>query len=751
MTPIDETLRRTARGIFLGAAVGDALGWPQEVKGGLVGGQKERDRATPRPEFRTWVRNAGHYTRRYRDPVRAGEYSDDTQLLLVSARCCLAGDQWWQRLTEVELPTWPLYQRGGGGAVLRAAASWSEGRPPWHSNSVRTRSAEERYRKAGANGVAMRIAPHVLWADGPEDLVRRVVRDGIATHGHPRALVGALVYAFALRHAATSVDTHGFGDSVGAATAGLIDVEQVLPMLPSDWGTAQQLDFFANTWQHTNEEVVRLLDNIAQSLGRGAMSNPNSTLEQLGCTDPKVNGSGTISAVAAIYLASRFAARPQGGLVSAAYLRRGDTDTLASLTAAILGALHGTQWLGESLHAVQDVDYIGSVAESVVSRAGKNLKWPSRQPSVLRHALLESLLDTPVREGEFPDGRKYFVRDVEDLSNEVWRTRLLLDDGQTVLVDRRANPTTPPFLREVARTEQQGAAHSSVHKEGQHRKDLGLKIEDSTTVESVDDVAPLRVGAGVVLDVKRLTQTVDFYARLIGDDIRARGNFAEVSSEIVLRQAQPNDPVGSSGLTIRIAVDNLSEALRRVGLEVASNRHGETIEVTDPDGRRVLVSQVGITVERPQKVFWDRIDARDFERLLVRVLEQSEAYERVDRSEPEHGPDVGVDGYAYMQANDNAADSAQLVIFQAKHSPNRPVGLAEIEHLVNAKLFRVDSGSIDRLIIATTGSLTRAAVKWVEKYNQDQYPMSIGVWSSNDLEEILRKKPAILAEFGLVG
>jgi hypothetical protein len=524
-------------------------------------------------------------------------------------------------------------------------------------------------------------------------------------------------------------------------------------MLPSDWGTAEQLDLFATTWQDTNKETAQLLDNIAHSLSRGAMSNPNSTLEQLGCTDPKINGSGTISAVAAIYLASRFAARPQGGLVSAAYLRRGDTDTLASLAAAILGALHGTQWLGDALYTVQDADYIGNLAESVASRADARLKWPSHQPLELRNALLENLLSPHLQGGEFPDGRQYLVQDEEELSNsEVRRVRLLLDDGQTVLVDRRVAPTKPTFRRASVEKEHQGATHSSPHNEEQPHHDTQAVIENSSMLESADEVTPLRAGAGVVLDVRRLAQTAGFYARLIGGDVRARGSFAEVSSGLVLRQAQSDEPIETSGVAIRVAVDNLSEALRRVGLEVTPNRHRETIEVTDPDGRRVLVSQVVMgAAERPQEVFWERIDARDFERLLVRLLEESEAYERVDRSTAEDSHDDGVDGYAYVRANDNAARPPQLVIFQAKHSPNRTVSLAEIEHFVNAKVRRLDSGSIDRLIIATTGSLTRAAAKWVEKYNQDQHSMSIGVWSSNDLEAILRRRPEILTEFGLVG
>jgi hypothetical protein len=78
------------------------------------------------------------------------------------------------------------------------------------------------------------------------------VRDGITTHGHSRALV----YAFALFHAASSRTTHGFGDSVAAATAGLIDVDRILPTMPPDWGTVHDLEVFAVTWQETNKQLL---------------------------------------------------------------------------------------------------------------------------------------------------------------------------------------------------------------------------------------------------------------------------------------------------------------------------------------------------------------------------------------------------------------------------------------------------------------------------------------------------------------
>ena len=598
MTGTTDATTQTARGIFLGAAVGDALGWPQEARGGLVGGQKERDRATPRPEFRDWARYAGHYSNRYQDPVRSGEYSDDTQLLLATARSCLAGERWWDRLTEVELPTWPLYQRGGGGAVLTAAASWAAGHPPWRSDgSARTQTVEKRYRSAGANGVAMRIAPHALWADDPDDLIRRVVRDGITTHGHPRALVGALVYAFALFHAAFSRTTHGFGDSVEAATAGLIDVDRILPALPPDWGTVRDLEVFAVTWQETNKETSQLLALIADSLHRGAMSNPEATLERLGCADPKINGAGTVSAAAALYLASRFAARPQDGLLSAAFLRKADTDTLASLTAAILGALHHTHWLGNLAVGVQDADYITQLAERSAAHVTDPPPWPTRHPPTLRRTLTNALRHRRDSHGEFPDGRQYRLDDVAVLHDgRVQRVRLCLDDGQTVLVDLQVDPPAGSGRGSRDHHEQPSRQPKPVSGQPSNERELVTTGDEGATPASPTEptavTQPSQREASVILGTRSLARSATFYAQLTGRDIPVRDGTAEITSELLLHQSAADALIDASSVIVHITVDNLPAATRRLGLGTAStDGRNATIEVRDPDGRIVRISQ----------------------------------------------------------------------------------------------------------------------------------------------------------------
>jgi ADP-ribosylglycohydrolase len=176
------SLPQRTRGIVVCAAVGDALGWPQEIRSSIVGGNAARD-VPPAPTFRAWDRNSGNRFGRYLERVNAGDYSDDAQLLMSVARSCLNGSEWLEHLTKVELPAWSLYQRGGGRAVISAARAWAAGTPPWRLDTQTSTGLTglRAYFNAGANGVAMRIAPHVIvTADqDPIRLLNRVIMDGI--------------------------------------------------------------------------------------------------------------------------------------------------------------------------------------------------------------------------------------------------------------------------------------------------------------------------------------------------------------------------------------------------------------------------------------------------------------------------------------------------------------------------------------------------------------------------------------------
>ncbi|WP_253784147.1 ADP-ribosylglycohydrolase family protein [Nocardia amikacinitolerans] len=540
----------------MGTACGDALGWPQEQRGGLLGGQRARDRRQPEPVFRSWTRTAGHYRSRYRDVVDAGAYSDDTQLMLATARACLRGPQWEAHLVEVELPTWPIYQRGGGGAVLRAAASWARGVAPWRvpPRSNGTRSLRT-YRDAGANGVAMRIAPHAICASGPRDLTGRVIRDGVTTHGHPRALVGALVYAHVLAYLLRSESVLGCGEILGVAERSLVDATRAAALLPEHWGTSEQLDRFIATWSATCGEMYQLLEVVDIALRGGSASEPEDTLRELGCCDSDSNGSGTITAAGAIFVAAHFADEPLSGLVAAAFLRKADTDTLASMAGGLLGAMHGYEWLGSLGSSVQDASYLDSVAADLCSGSGATVQPPDRHPSSRRGAVIDDLASSKCGDtGEFPDGRTYRVAGIASLDGQRQRVRLCLDDGQSVILD---TPIAP---------EREEQLHDSVE-----------LCRDRSGARLIETVLP----------TSDLGRCADFYGELLGTDLSVGADIVTIVPGIAIRQALAGAE-SAGGPEITLALPDPEGALRRVGAEIVRLESGD-FTATDPDGRRITL------------------------------------------------------------------------------------------------------------------------------------------------------------------
>jgi len=446
------------RGSIVAAAVGDALGWPQEIRSGIVGGQKSRD-VEPVPRFRDWERYAGTRFARYRETVAGGEYSDDTQLLLACARCCLAGSGWLSRLITVELPSWTLYQRGAGRAVLAATRAWASGFAPWQSRPSGRSGTDPvaAYFGAGANGVAMRIGPHVIITARSElgDLLVRVAADGITTHGHPRALVGAALHAVALRHALSwrgAPREISLLDSV-CDESSWQDPDWLHAVLPAEWArifTAVNGQSVSAAWAEAAAETRQLLRIARQS---ASDRSEHETLGALGCFDKSRNGAGTVSAVAAAYAATKTAGNPAAGLLLTAFAPKADTDTLSSMTASLLGALHGPTWLDDLAEAVQDSPYLATIAGQLASRA-REPDTARRQPSrgsgpsfagdsgkakeieCFRDQLSASGEPVP---GRFIDGRRIVACTRTRLpaagQMSATRSRIGLEDGQHIIVD----------------------------------------------------------------------------------------------------------------------------------------------------------------------------------------------------------------------------------------------------------------------------------------------------------------------------
>ena len=430
-----------AEGAFLALAAGDALGWPQETRRNVRSGARG---TSPRIEFQTWTRRSGGRYRPYEEIIGAGEYSDDTQLTLAVARSRTSyGTDWWRAFMRVELPRWTIYERGGGGATKRAAQAWLAGNRPWQSGKT---DVVRRYFDAGGNGVAMRVLPHALFLAGRDDpatLVHDVVRDGAATHGHPRALVGATACAYAAWSLARRNRTLGFGELLDL----LIDEHGGWGAFPGmerggdAWFAAagRVLDEpYERLWERTVDEMRQLLKQARNGIRAGALADDRAVLDDLGCFG-RFKGAGTVTAAAAAYLAARHATQPAQGVLRAAFEQGADTDTLAAVTGGLLGCLAGDEWLPTPWRDVQDAAYIRRLAGQVARGPAGAEQRPVETPAAPR-AILADLArdgDHEVALGESTRVQATALPAPKPLSKSItvraWRLRTA--EGQTMYVN----------------------------------------------------------------------------------------------------------------------------------------------------------------------------------------------------------------------------------------------------------------------------------------------------------------------------
>lgn len=357
-------------GSLLGAAIGDALGWPQERPRMRTDRPTRDGRNAAQVSFQTWERRTGGRFWSHVEIIKAGEYSDDTQLLLATARSLKHTDCWYRHFCWSELPAWLMYERGGGRATRAAAQQWQKGVPPWHDTG-QDKSNLQKYFSAGGNGVAMRILPHALLQEQfPDLLCRQVLMNGMATHAHPRALLGAQLYGYAAWFAARLVGPLKFGVLIDH----LLDKWQVwskMPTLKSDYdewfSVADQAtsEDYSKAWLTVTEEVRAGLQICQTAMTRGALSIDRDVMKRLGCFDQRVSGAGTVSALAAVYLVSRYAADPVTGLLEAAFAQGADTDTIASMVGGLFGALQGREWIPSEWESIQDRRYLVELADSL--------------------------------------------------------------------------------------------------------------------------------------------------------------------------------------------------------------------------------------------------------------------------------------------------------------------------------------------------------------------------------------------------
>ena len=128
---------------------------------------------------------------------------------LAVARCIGETGQFEpERFAYEELPLWLQYERGGGRSVKTAARKLVGKNADWQGNFYKQGDLD--LQNCWPTGAAMRNLPIALVNVDDE---ARLIKESrplmrIITHGHPRAILGSILFALAVKFAITA--SHGF-------------------------------------------------------------------------------------------------------------------------------------------------------------------------------------------------------------------------------------------------------------------------------------------------------------------------------------------------------------------------------------------------------------------------------------------------------------------------------------------------------------------------------------------------------------
>ena len=352
------------------SAIGDALGWITEFEKTQESILKKYD-TEEIDSFYDWEKYVGGRFNGYLDKINLGSYSDDTQLLLSVARSIKPNGEIDNiYFSKTELPNWLLYARGAGRTIKNAARKIERKSATWNNNFFTFKAGNTTidYRESGANGAAMRVLPIALANyNNPEKIKENIFANSIITHGHPRAIVGAILYGFAinimLKQSKENFNYETFLTEIGK------DIE--LKFKPTflnkptyiawinEWNKNQMIDFIS-VYNKTVSEALNSLRDVFKFI-RDEKETKTALLD-FGCFAPSTKGSGISTVIAGIYLACKYYSQPQKAITNAVNSIGSDTDSIAAFAGSLVGALYDNDIIPEKWNNVQDVNYLNSIA-----------------------------------------------------------------------------------------------------------------------------------------------------------------------------------------------------------------------------------------------------------------------------------------------------------------------------------------------------------------------------------------------------
>ncbi len=433
------------------SAIGDALGWITEFEKSQ---QSLREKfGTDRIEnFYAWKKTVGGRFYGFIDTIKAGSYSDDTQLLLAVARSIKKdGNLDHNYFAKTELPNWLDYARGGGRTVKTAAAKISRKSIKWFNNfySFKVNGENYDYKQSGANGAAMRVLPIALANLGnTEKIKEEIFCNSIITHGHPRAILGAMLYGYAVDQIIVfrpeDFNWENYITQIGLdfpkkfelSFTNKLEIREWL----KEWNKSSNRTFeslYAETITETQNQLRFVFQSIKQN------SPVQDTLKKIGCFDSATKGSAIVTVIAGIYLTTKFYDKPLEAIIESVNALGSDTDSIAAFTGGLVGALHGHNIIPDKWKSVQDINYLDNIAERLLAISEDRLE-ESLVPTVPNLKLLNNpkkdnfSLDEPIEFIPLGKGKITFIDRQNTLTKGKYNLLLeaLFENGQSILVSK---------------------------------------------------------------------------------------------------------------------------------------------------------------------------------------------------------------------------------------------------------------------------------------------------------------------------
>jgi ADP-ribosylglycohydrolase len=370
------SIQHQIQGALIASAVGDALGWITEFENSPADLERKYD-VTRITDFVAWSKRVGGRFHGYTDEILPGEYSDDTQLALCTARCITEQGHFDAvRFAEIELPSWLDYARGAGSTVRKAAQAIQRKKATWSSNffqhTVRRRKVD--YRDSGANGAAMRIAPIAFvcprWSTQAE---KDIWANAIVSHGHPRAIWGALLYGYALSTLLTlnnSFEPLAFVEKLASFVKSFsIPGDEPIRVWQNTWDEERgpRKTFYA-MFEGTREEAIEHLRRVYKAVRD--RSPITGVLADLGCFSPATKGSGLGTVAAGIYFFTVAPNEVEQAITTAVNAVGSDTDSIAAFAGGLTGCLNGVDGIPVRWkNGIQDSSYLVHMGERLASIA----------------------------------------------------------------------------------------------------------------------------------------------------------------------------------------------------------------------------------------------------------------------------------------------------------------------------------------------------------------------------------------------